>query len=412
MTPSGDAILSATLLTGVTAYTPERTEDIDVLIVGDVIQALGRNLDRKLGPVPLRVLELSDMLVFPGFVDNHCHILGGGGATGYSSRVPELQLSQFTRAGITTVVGMLGFDASSRHPSTLLARARALKEEGLSTYVLTGATPQHPVPTLTGSVASDIALVEEVIGVGELSISELGYGFDSYGSGAQYVAEVASEAWLAGRLNGKAGKLCLQVPPHAHDCMASVFDIVTRTGIPISQFLPSHVNQSDAYLDQAVRWAARGGAVDIGANYSSKNGFRAAIDPEDAVQHLLTEGVTADHIMLSTDGGGAIRKADEGGPERGSQFMSPASLLNAFVALATNEEVPLNLLPVMFSESPARFHGLQYKGQIKAGNDADLLVFDDAFQLQDVFARGEQMVSRGRPVKRGRYEHLILKELA
>ena len=160
------------------------------------------------------MLDLRGLTVTPGLIDNHVHVLGGGGGLGFASRAPELQTSQLTRAGITGVIGMLGFDATSKDMRALVAKTKAFKEDGISAYALTGATLEHPVPTLTGQIRDDIAFVEEIIGVGEISVSELGYAYDSNGPGAQYIAEAATAGLLAGRLARKSGYLCLQVPPY------------------------------------------------------------------------------------------------------------------------------------------------------------------------------------------------------
>lgn len=45
-----------------------------------------------------------------------------------------------------------------------MAKAKALKEEGISAYALCGAYG-YPSPTITGSVKKDIVFVDEVIGV-------------------------------------------------------------------------------------------------------------------------------------------------------------------------------------------------------------------------------------------------------
>ena len=79
----------------------------------------------------------------PGFIDNHVHVLGGGGGL-LSSRAPELQTSQLVRAGITSVIGMLGFDATSKDMRALVAKTKAFKEDGISAYALTGATLRAP----------------------------------------------------------------------------------------------------------------------------------------------------------------------------------------------------------------------------------------------------------------------------
>ncbi len=154
---------------------------------------------------------------------------------------------------------MLGFDATSKDMRALVAKTKAFKEDGISAYALTGATLEHPVPTLTGRIRDDIAFVEEIIGVGEISVSELGYAYDSNGPGAQYIAEAATAGLLAGRLARKRGYLCLQVPPYHGACLKPVMAMLERTGLPIAQLLPSHVNQTDAYMADAISWAERGG---------------------------------------------------------------------------------------------------------------------------------------------------------
>ena len=66
-------------------------------------------------------------------------MIGGGGEAGPTTRTPEVALSRLTEAGVTSVVGLLGTDSISRHPESLLAKTRALNEEGISAWMLTGA---------------------------------------------------------------------------------------------------------------------------------------------------------------------------------------------------------------------------------------------------------------------------------
>ncbi len=78
-------------------------------------------------------------------------MIGGGGEAGPTTRTPEVALSRLTEAGVTSVVGLLGTDSISRHPESLLAKTRALNEEGISAWMLTGAY-HVPSRTITGSV--------------------------------------------------------------------------------------------------------------------------------------------------------------------------------------------------------------------------------------------------------------------
>ena len=94
----------------------------------------------------MAVLDGSGLTAFPGLVDQHVHFTGGGGECGFRSRVPELSLTDFTTAGVTTAVGLLGTDSATRSPKALLAKTKALNEEGLTAYCLTGA---YDIPSLS-----------------------------------------------------------------------------------------------------------------------------------------------------------------------------------------------------------------------------------------------------------------------
>ena len=58
--------------------------------------------------IEIEVIDAKGMLLVPGFIDSHVHILGGGGEGGFKTRLPEIMLSDITKGGVTTVVGCLG----------------------------------------------------------------------------------------------------------------------------------------------------------------------------------------------------------------------------------------------------------------------------------------------------------------
>jgi beta-aspartyl-dipeptidase (metallo-type) len=390
---------------------PDALDTRDLVIAGERIVAVAEPGVEITG-VDVQVLDLRGLTVTPGFVDNHVHVLGGGGGLGFASRAPELQTSQLTRAGITTVIGMLGFDATSKDMRALVAKTKAFKEDGMSAYALTGATLEHPVPTLTGRIRDDIAFVAEIIGVGEISVSELGYAYDSNGPGAQYIAEAATAGLLAGRLARKRGYLCLQVPPYHGVCLKPVLEMLERTGLPIAQLLPSHVNQTDAYMEDAIVWAKRGGYVDIGANYSPENNFSRATPPAKAIMRLREAGVPLAQILLSSDGNGAPPKEEQREGQPAVANYMPVGALHATWRRLILEEglAPTDALRVVTS-NVAEATGLMRKGRIVAGMDADLLAFDDDWRIHTVIARGRVMVERGEPVVRGMFDQIILDQL-
>lgn len=109
----------------------------DVLICGGKIEKIQDEIG--LLPIDCEVLDAKGKILTPGFIDQHVHITGGGGEGSFHTRTPELQLSELVENGITTVVGLLGTDGITRSVENLYAKTRALCEEGVSAYMLTGA---------------------------------------------------------------------------------------------------------------------------------------------------------------------------------------------------------------------------------------------------------------------------------
>jgi beta-aspartyl-dipeptidase (metallo-type) len=311
--------------------------------------------------------------------------------------VPPIQLSQLTRAGITTVVGLLGFDCTTRNLDGLLGLARGLEEDGLTTFIYSGATTEHPAVTLTGRIRTDLIYVDKVIGVGELSLSELGPDYPSYGGGAAYVARAAAEALMAGQLSGKAGIVCLQIPM---DGLGSLFEILDRTRLPAEQFVPSSANAEELFFRQAVEFAKRGGVVDLSSSYSPAGRHPTAVKPSRAIRRALEAGVAADRITMETDGNGGFPVS----PTE-TYYLSVDTLLAELRAAVVEENVPLADALRVVTANPASVLKLGHrKGHLRPGGDADVLVLSRELELDQVFARGRLMVDEGRPVVRGRWE--------
>ena len=115
-------------------------------------------------------------------------------------RVPAPMLSRYTRAGVTSVVGLLGTDDVARSTRELVASIHALREQGLNAWGYSGGYHLPPT-TLTGSVRGDIVFVDALIGVGEVAISD----HRSSQPTLDELLRLASEAHVAGLMTGKAG---------------------------------------------------------------------------------------------------------------------------------------------------------------------------------------------------------------
>ena len=85
-----------------------------------------------------------------------------------ATRVPRIALSKLTQAAVTSCVGVLGTDSTTRTIRDLVACTLGLRDLGLSAWCYTGSY-QVPPPTLTGSVRDDIVFVDPILGLGEIA---------------------------------------------------------------------------------------------------------------------------------------------------------------------------------------------------------------------------------------------------
>ena len=134
----------------------------DLLISSNKIEGIYDNLEIPENFINIEVIDGKGKLLFPGFIDNHVHINGAGGEGGFKMRTPEIMLTDLTKAGITTVVGCIGTDGVCRDMASLIAKAKALEEEGITSYCYTGSY-EIPVKTLTESIKKDIMLIDKII---------------------------------------------------------------------------------------------------------------------------------------------------------------------------------------------------------------------------------------------------------
>ena len=162
-----------TLIENGFVYSPEPRGLQSLLFAGDRIEKIGEVDKRAIeaSGLDLDVVDASDCLVTPGLIDPHEHLLGGSGDDGFSSQTPEIFLSELAVTGVTTVVGCLGVDTTTKTMPGLLARAKALDEEGLTAFIWSGGYNVSPT-TITGSIRDDLIFIDEVIGAGEIAISD------------------------------------------------------------------------------------------------------------------------------------------------------------------------------------------------------------------------------------------------
>ncbi len=385
-----------TLIRGGEVFAPEPLGRKDVLIAGGAVEAVADPGRIRLGGLEAEVVEADGALVLPGLVDPHVHILGGGGEGGPATRAPEIRVEDIVASGVTTVIGCLGTDGVTRHMASLLAKARALEIEGVSTFIFSGSY-EIPVLTLTGSVRSDLVLVDKVVGAGEIAVSDHRSSQPTFDE----IARLAAECRVGGMLGGKAGVLHLHLGDGARR-LDPLFRLVRETEIPVTQVVPTHATRNPRLFEQALEWVAAGGSIDVTVGPDP-----VPPDPEvrfeDAVAGFRGRGLPFTRLMASSDANGSIPVFDEAGRLVRLGVAAEKDLLLRFQGLLRAGLLPPETVARVFSTNAADFYKLGRKGRIEPGRDADLVVLDGGFGLTDVFARGRRLMAGGRLTVRGTF---------
>jgi beta-aspartyl-dipeptidase (metallo-type) len=384
-----------TLLRNAELYDPAPKGRQHLLVAGDTLVWVGRELpklDRSLGVVEE---DLEGRRVIPGLIDGHVHLTGGGGEAGPQTRVPPVALSRLTAGGVTTAVGVLGTDDTVRTTAELVTVARGLTQEGLTAFCHTGGYHVPPT-TATGSVRLDIVLIDLVIGVGEIAISD----HRSSQPTLDELLRLAADAHVGGLMTGKAGIVHLHVGDGPAG-LEPVRQALARSELPPAVFNPTHVNRKRRLFDEAMALADQGCTVDLTAFpvEEGEDAWRA----EEALVRYLDAGLPATRITVSSDGGGCLPVFDAEGRVLAMDVGAPSATGDTLRALLCAGQPLERVLPA-FTSNPARLLRLGRKGHLGVGADADLVVLDRAGAVADVMARGRWHVRGGRAVTRGTFE--------
>ncbi len=383
------------LLRDIDVYAPEPLGRSDVLLAGGRVVGVAPGITPPRG-VEVDVVDGRGLLALPGLIDGHVHIAGAGGEGGPATRTPELRLSQLLEGGITTVIGALGTDGFTRSLEGLLMKAKALRAEGVGCWIYTGAY-QVPPPTLLGDVGRDLALIEEVIGVGEIAIADHRSSWPT----VDELIRLAAHARVGGMLGGKAGIVNLHLGDGERP-FEIVREAVRRSELKATQFLPTHVNRSAAVFADATEHG-RDGYLDITAG-SYPYFADEEVKPSAAIAQLLAAGVPLGHITMSSDGCGSLPSFDEAGELTRLETGEPASIFRELVDAVRVEGLSIDQVVRVVSTNVADILKLPGKGHIVPGADADLAVLDEDLSLRHVLAGGQWMVRDGEVLRRGSFE--------
>jgi beta-aspartyl-dipeptidase (metallo-type) len=335
----------------------------------------------------------------PGFIDSHVHIIGGGGEGGFKTRTPEIMLSDITMSGVTTLVGVLGTDGTTRRMESLLAKARALDEEGVTCYIHTGSY-QVPVKTLTSRIEDDLILIDNIIGVGEIAISDHRSSQPTF----EEMVKIATAARNGGILSGKAGLIEIHVGD-GDEKLSLLEEIIEKTEIPARHFHPTHINRNKELFAAGITYAKKGGYVDLTTSTIPQFLEEGEVKCSTGLRLMLENDIPISSITFSSDGQASLPYFDEMGEFKGLKVGKTDSLFREVRDAVLNEKIPLEQAITVITSNPAQVLKLSQKGNIQKGKDADLVILDkETLTIQTVIAKGQLMVTEGSPLVKGTFE--------
>jgi beta-aspartyl-dipeptidase (metallo-type) len=366
-----------TLIENGDVYAPEHLGEQSILLVDGKIGRIG-DVDRdavdRIG-LDLDVIDASGCIVCPGFIDPHEHLLGGSGEDGFATQTPEIHLSEIVSAGITTVVGTLGVDTTMKTMAGLLAKAKGLREEGLSAYLWSGGY-NVPAVSIMSSVREDMMFIDEVIGAGEIAISDERATEPSI----RELAKLVVDTRMGGKLSGKAGVTHFHVGPGKRrmKCLEELLEC-DQFEIDPCWLYPTHVERSEALMRDAIAMTRRGCHVDVD------------VQEEDLARWLA----------FYVDHGGDLAKLTVSSD---ASKKGPGTLFEQIRNCARGHRLPLAELLSLVTRNTSEVLALPQKGRLEQGAHGDVLVIDRSdFRLVHVLAHAKRMVSDGEVVSRERF---------
>lgn len=380
-------------------YSPEYIGQKDIFLAENKIHLIDDEINIKNKRLDIEIIDAAGDYIVPGFIDSHVHITGGGGEGSFHTRTPEIKLSDLIFSGITTVIGCLGTDGITRSSEDLLAKTRSLKEEGISAYMYTGSYGL-PVKTITEEIKKDIILINEIIGIGEIAISD----HRSSQPSISQLKEAAAAARVGGILSNKAGIVNVHIGDGERK-LNFLEKIVDETEIPFKQFIPTHINRNPDLFKTGLEYARKGGLVDFTTSTTSQFLESGETKCSKALKYYIEKGVNIANITFTSDGQGSLPEFDENGDFVGLKIGRVSSLFREVKDAVIEENIELEEALKVITKNPARNLQLKNKGELKEGKDADLVILDqDNLKVKSVIANGIFMVKEGKLKQKGTFE--------
>lgn len=341
-------------------------DKVDILVEGEKIFKIDSSIENFYS---CEEYDLKGSRILPALIDGHVHVTGGGGEGGFTTMVPPIKYESVIKAGVTTLVGLLGTDSVTRSVENLIAKVRELGEYNIRTYALTGSYA-YPTNTITGSVKRDIVFINEIIGC-KIAISDHRSSFlDKH-----ELVRLASECFLGGLISGKVGELHMHTGSLGKSKLKPIFEILDEFEIPITTFRPTHCGN---LVDDAIKFMNMGGYAD----------FTVGEETPEVLDYVLKKA-PFDRVTLSSDSNGSMPIWNDKKEMVGIGAGKISELFNNVKSLANNYNRDLFEVHKLVSTNVARALNINnVTGEIKEGLSCDLIVLDKDLNITDVFSKG------------------------
>ncbi|MBQ6819857.1 MAG: beta-aspartyl-peptidase [Clostridium sp.] len=387
------------VIKNIKVYSPKYLGIKDVVIVSDKIEGIYDSVNIPKNFINIEVINGEGKLLFPGFIDNHVHINGAGGEGGFRRRTPEIMLSSLITAGITTVVGCIGIDGVCRNMASLIAKAKSLEEEGITTYCYTGSY-EIPVKPLTESIKKDIMLIDKIIGVGEIAIS------DTRSSQATYeeLVKAIAQSRVGGLLSGKSGIVNIHLGDGTSK-LGYLFKLADNSEIPLTQILPTHINRNGDLFKSGEEYINKGGYIDLTTSTPVDQLAPGELRASEAFNILVKNKSNIENVTFSSDGNGSLPIFDDKGKIVKIGICTVSSLYEEVVECIKKYGIHIEEALKVITSNVAKVLKLNNKGSIEVGKDADLVLVDEnTLKIKDVIALGKVMLKDGEVIVKGTFE--------
>jgi beta-aspartyl-dipeptidase (metallo-type) len=226
------------------------------------------------------------------------------------------------------------------------------------------------------SVREDMMFIDEVVGAGEIAISDERATEPSI----RELAKLIVDTRMGGMLSKKAGVTHFHVGSGKRrmKCLEEVLDC-DMFEIEPCWLYPTHVERNERLMRDAIALTKRGCFVDVD------------VQEEDLARWLafyLDNGGDLERLTVSSD---ASKKG-------------PRTLFQQIRNCARGHRLPLASLLRLVTRNTSEVLKLQQKGRLETGAHGDILVLEkDEFELVHVLAHGKRMIDDGALVVREQF---------